>query len=93
MPKLTVFYLEHCPYCHSARRAAEALKSEDGRYGEIELDWIEESRAPERTQGYDYYYVPSIFLDHEKLYECSPAHGDAEILANVRSAFDRAQGD
>ena len=73
MPKLTLFHLDDCPYCHAARRAIEALRSENPAYADIEVEWVEESRQPERVKGYDYWYVPTVFLGHELRIRCIPA--------------------
>ena len=86
MEKLTVFYLENCPYCRGARRAVEALLAENPALREAELEWIEESRCPDVADRYDYYRVPSVFRGREKLYECSPAD-DYEA---IKAAFGRA---
>ena len=79
MKKLTVFYLEDCPYCRKAMDAVKKLEAENLEYGRIETEWIEESRNPEIAEHYDYYFVPSVYCGEEKLYECSPMHDGAEI--------------
>ena len=33
---------------------------EHPEYGQTAVEWIDENRHPERKEGYDYYYVPSI---------------------------------
>ncbi len=79
MEKLTVFYLQNCPYCKKAKEALEELKTENPSYGNVEMEWIEESVHPEIADKYDYYRVPSIFRGNEKLYECDPSHDYDEI--------------
>ena len=88
MPKLTLFYLDHCPYCHSARRAIEALKAERPDYAGIDIEWVEESRHPERCQDRDYYYVPTLYHGDDKLYEAQPGQSYEVILGKLREAFD-----
>ena len=89
MKEIKLFYLEHCPYCKHARRALEELLSESPAYGEIQVNWIEESKvtADELDGSYDYYYVPTIFYGEEKLYEASPAHSYGDIRENIERAF------
>ena len=72
MKNITLFYLEDCPYCHYAKRAFRELIEEEPTYGEISVDWVEESRQPKIAAQYDYYYVPTIFYGDEKLYEAHP---------------------
>ena len=38
----------------------------------------------------DYYRVPTIYLDGEKLYEANFTHSFAVIKEHFREAFDRA---
>ena len=88
MKKITLFYLEDCPYCHNARKALEELKKEDSKYGEIDVEWIEESRQRELAEQYDYYYVPTIYAGDQKLYEARPSESYAKCKENVKAALD-----
>ena len=88
MRKITIFYLADCPYCHSAQKALEELRAEKTEYCEIEAEWIEESRQPDLSKQYDYYYVPSIFSGDKKLYEADPSEDYASIKENVREALE-----
>ena len=53
MKKMLFFYQESCPYCRSA----------------IEIEMVDELREPERADRYGYWYVPTIYVDGEKLHE------------------------
>ena len=90
MKKLTLFYLEGCPYCDNARKALKELGEEKAEYAAAEIDWIEESRQPSLAGGYDYYYVPTVFLGEQKLYEAHPGESYEDCLAALRSCFERA---
>ena len=68
MKPITLFYLEKCPFCKKARAAIEELKKQD-RYKDIEIEWIEESVRPEVAEKYDYYYVPTFYIDGRKVHE------------------------
>ena len=54
-----------------------------------------ENREPAKTQPFagQYYYVPSIFMDGEKLYEAQPGHSYDKIYAEVKRVFDAARAD
>lgn len=93
MKKLTLFYLENCPYCHNARRALEQLRAEDPACAQAEVEWIEESREPELAAQYDYYYVPSAFVDGCKLYEAHPSEPFEECKAHLREAIMAARAE
>ena len=88
MEKLTVFYLEGCPYCRNARKAFAELAAETPEYGETDVEWIEESRHPDIVKGRQYYYVPTIYAGETKLYEDHPGEPYAECKANVKAALD-----
>lgn len=69
MKELTLFYLEHCPYCKRARGNMEELKGENPAYADIPVNMIEEIEQRELADQYDYYYVPTFYLDGEKISE------------------------
>lgn len=92
MRKTILFYLTTCPYCKNARRALSELIDEDPRYGEVEIEWIEESEHPEISGKYNYYYVPTVFFGDKKLYEARPHEPFEECKANLRSALDTILG-
>ncbi len=89
MREIELFYLRSCPYCRNARRAIEELVRENPAYGEIRIRWIEESEEPQIAESRDYYSVPTIFWQGEKLYEAHFTHSYAVIKQNIQSAFDR----
>ena len=92
MRKITLFYLVGCPYCDNAKKALAELVRENPAYGEVEIDWIEESRQSELAAQYDYYYVPTIYDGQTKLYEASPSESYADCKNNIQSALDTVLG-
>ena len=88
MKKITLFYLSDCPYCRNARKALEELKQENPAYGEIDIDWIEESEQPELAEKYNYYYVPTMYVGDKKLYEAKPSESYAMCKENVKAVLD-----
>ena len=88
MKKITLFYLTDCPFCRNARKALEELKKENPAYGEIEIDWIEESEQPEAAGKYDYYYVPTMYVADKKMYEAKPSESYAACKENVKAVLD-----
>jgi len=51
---------------------------------------INEVAEAKLADTYDYYYVPTFYVDEKKIYECSPSHGYEEIKAHVKEVFDYA---
>ena len=90
MREIEIFYLTGCPYCKNARKAVAELLAEEPAYGALRLTWIEENEERELADSRDYFRVPSVFFEGDKLYECSPFQGYEAIKAHLKVAFDRA---
>ncbi len=75
MDKLTVVYMNGCPYCAMARKAVEKLGLED------RFEWVNENAEPEMIKDLDYYYVPSVFAGGKKLFEAHPGDSYEKIEA------------
>lgn len=88
--KITFFYLPGCPYCKNANKAIEELIQENPAYGSIEIERINELDPPAGISGYNYYYVPSMFIGKEKIYEADPSQGYEDIKESVRTVFEKA---
>ncbi|MBQ6926835.1 MAG: glutaredoxin [Oscillospiraceae bacterium] len=89
MKEIELFYLASCPYCRNAKKAIGELTEENPAYGDLRIRWIEESEQPEIAEQRDYYSVPTIFWNGEKLYEAHFTHSYADIKDKIRAAFDR----
>ena len=89
--KITFFYMNGCPYCRNANIAIDELTQENPEYGDIEIERIDEQNPPTGLTGYDYYYVPSMFISKEKIYEAQPGQEYEEIKEHVREVFERAK--
>lgn len=63
MKDVLMFYLDDCGYCRNARLALDELFAETPAYRDLKITKIEESREPELADRYDYYAVPSFFVD------------------------------
>ena len=85
-----MFYLEDCGYCAKARQALEELFRENPAYRDLPLTRIEESRQPELADQYDYYAVPTYFVDGRKIFEARLFMSYEEIKAGTKAALDAA---
>ena len=47
----------------------DELKNENPKYKEIPLKLIDERKEPNIANQYDYYYVPSYYIEDEKIHE------------------------
>jgi len=69
MKKLQFFMFETCPYCQKAIRLMNELRAENPAYAAIQMETIDEKKDPATADKYDYWYVPTFFLDGKKLHE------------------------
>lgn len=86
MKKLTLFYLKNCPFCKRALRYIDEAKAEHPELAEVKIEPIEESERPDVADRYDYYYVPTFYLDGEKLHEGGIYK--EEVVEMLRKAAD-----
>jgi len=84
MKKITMFTMESCPYCKAARKWMSEIFESDARYSEIPLTIIDETQEPELAAEFDYYFVPTYYLDDEKVHE------GAATFDIVKKVFDDA---
>ena len=85
MREIRLFYLKDCPFCKKALAYMEKLKEQEA-YRSIEVELIEESEQPELSDQYDYYYVPTFYLDGEKVHE------GGMFISEVEAIFKKALG-
>lgn len=69
MKNLTLFYLANCPHCKKALSLIDEIKTERSDLAPVQITMIEESKDSATAEQYDYYYVPTFYLDDKKLHE------------------------
>ena len=70
--------LDTCPHCKRAFELIDELKKEHPEYNQVEIETIEERREPEKTERYDYWYVPTFFVGGKKVHEGVPSKDKIE---------------
>ena len=68
MKLIKLFYLKNCPFCKKALSYIDEFKKQD-IYKDILIEMIEESEQAELADQFDYYYVPTFYIDGEKVHE------------------------
>ena len=84
MKKIKLFILESCPHCRAALKWMDELYNLNPAYKNLDIEIIDEGKHPEIADKYDYYYVPTYYVDGEKLHE-----GTAS-LKKIQRVFDAA---
>ena len=90
--EILLFSRDDCGYCAKAHKAIAELKAENPAYGTLSLREVEETREPEFIEKFDYYAVPTLFLDGVKKFEAHIGMGYDEIKDAVKRVFDEALG-
>lgn len=84
MKKITMFTMASCPFCRMAHRWMDAVIAEHPEYKDIEIEIIDEVRHPEIANRYDYWYVPTYYIDGEKVHE------GAATKKKIKKVYDKA---
>lgn len=69
MKNITMFITDWCPHCKRAKTWIEEVKQENPKYKDIKVEIIDEEKHPEISKQYDYYYVPTYYVEKKKIYE------------------------
>ncbi len=69
MKPVKLFYLKTCPFCKKALRYIEEAKKAHPELAPVQIEMIEESEEPDVADQYDYYYVPTFYVDGVKVHE------------------------
>ena len=69
MKPVTLFYQPRCPFCKKALRYIEEVKAAHPELAAVGIEMIEESEQPDVADTFDYYYVPTFYVDGVKVHE------------------------
>ena len=72
MKTITMFETSWCPHCKQAHKFMNELMKENPKYKDLKIRIIDEELEPEIANSYDYYYVPTYYLESEKIHEGVP---------------------
>lgn len=84
MKSIIMFETNWCPYCKNARDYIEELMQENPQYKSLDIKIVDEELDTQISNEYDYYYVPTFFVDNEKAHEGIPSK------AIVHEIFEKA---
>ena len=63
MKPVKLFYLKNCPFCRKALRYIEEAKAAHPELQPVAIEMIEESEQSDLADTFDYYYVPTFYVD------------------------------
>ncbi len=64
-----MFVLEKCPFCVKALKYIDDAKANNEELKNLEIEIHDEGKEPEFADKFDYYYVPTIYIDGAKVHE------------------------
>jgi glutaredoxin len=84
MKKITIFKQTYCGYCQRALQYLEEIRATHPEYKNIDITLIDERDQFKLAQKFDYYYVPTFYIENEKVHE------GAVSFEQVRDILERA---
>jgi len=84
MKEILFMMLPGCPHCRRADKMLQELMEENPAYGAIPIRRVDESVEKDFADSLDYYFVPTFYVDGEKLMEGVPQK------ETVRAVLERA---
>ena len=72
MKEVKMFMTETCPHCLKAFSLMEEICREHPEYKNVKIEKIDETKKPDYAAKFDYYYVPTFYVDGVKVHEGIP---------------------
>lgn len=69
MKPILMFMMKTCPHCQRAFAWMDEVKQEHPEYAGIEVTMVDEREQPQLAGKYDYYYVPTFYIEGQKVHE------------------------
>ena len=79
-----MFMTSWCPYCKKALAMIDEIRCESEAYKNVEIAMIDEDKEKKYADQFDYYRVPTFYVDGVKIHE------GAASLENIRNVFEQA---
>lgn len=80
MKNVQMFIQKSCPFCKQALSWMEELKEENPEYSKVEVTIVDELLQADLANQYDYYYVPTYYIEGVKVHEGAASK---DIVRNV----------
>ena len=84
MKDVLMFMTSWCPYCKKASQMIDQLRRENPEYKDVEIIVIDEEKDKKYADSFDYYRVPTFYVDGVKIHE------GAADLESIRKVFEKA---
>lgn len=78
MKEIMLFVMAGCPHCRLALQFQDELFAAYPEWRDIPLKIVDETRERAFADQFDYYYVPSYYVDGQKVHEGHAERRDVE---------------
>ena len=69
MKPVLMFMMKTCPYCQRTFHWMDEVMAEHPEYKALDITRVDEREQPDLAAQYDYYYVPTFYVDGKKVHE------------------------
>lgn len=83
MKEIKMFMFDGCPHCKLAIECVQKLINVHPEYKQIKFTTIDEHKQPDIADRYDYYYVPTFYVDEAKIHEGHAEMSDVEYVFKI----------
>lgn len=84
MKRVRMFVASWCPHCTVAKNMVDELKSENPQISDLKIEMIDIDNEKDKLVGLDFYYVPTFYVDDDKVFEGVPKkEAIKELLENA----------
>lgn len=80
MKSVKLFYLRNCPFCKLALQYIADARAAHPELAAIAIETVEEAERPDEAERYDYYYVPTFYVDGVKVHEGKITSDEVEMI-------------
>jgi len=86
MKKVMLFKLRYCGFCRQALSYVDEIVKNCPEYANLEIELIDEGEERSRARAYDYYYVPTFYIDSVKVHEGPVSKQQVEAI--LKQAYE-----
>lgn len=69
MKPILMFMSKTCPHSQRAFKWMDDVKQEHPEYKDLDITMVDEREEPDRCAKYDYYFIPTYYVDGKKVHE------------------------
>lgn len=84
MKKVLMMVQQGCLHCRRAFELMDQLSKENPQYAQVSVKIVDELQEKEFADALDYWYVPTYFVDGQKVHEGVPS------LEKIQAVFEAA---